>query len=138
MRKKKDRLFGVVDVSDGQTRMVFGEVDDGVFAGDVCGGDDGEFMPGNGRVKSDGGDPSPWDGAADRGSEPHAWERDVVDIPGAAKDLPSALLAGGRLTDDLECFGHRGSVKNRTKAVRREVLISTVLWRVSVQWHVLA
>jgi hypothetical protein len=37
------------------------------------------------------------------------------------------------LTDDLGCFGHRGSVKNRTKAVRREVLILTVLWRVSVQ-----
>ncbi len=70
--EEEDGFFGVVDVGDGEAGVVFGEVDDGVFAGDVGGGDDGELLPGNGGVEVDGGDAAAWDGAADGGAEPHA------------------------------------------------------------------
>ena len=35
--EQEDRFFDVIDVGDGQAGVVFGEVDDGVFAGDICG-----------------------------------------------------------------------------------------------------
>jgi hypothetical protein len=70
-------------------------MDDGVFAGDVGGGDYGELLPGNGGVKGDGGDAAAGDGAADRGSVPHAGESDVVDVLGFAEDLGFSLFAEG-------------------------------------------
>ena len=90
---------------DGEAGVVFGEVDDGVFAGDVGGGDDGELVPGDGGVEGDGGDAAAGDGAADGGAEPHVREGDVVDVLGAAENLGCAFFAGGRLADDLgECW----------------------------------
>ena len=73
--------------------VVFGEVDDAVFAGDVGGGDDGELVPGDGRVEVDGENTAPGDGAADGGSEPHAGEGDVVDVLGLAEDFGRAFFA---------------------------------------------
>ncbi len=95
--EEEDGFVGVVDVGDGEAGVVFGEVDDGVFAGDVGGGDDGELVPGDGGVEGDGGDAAAGDGAADGGSEPHAGEGDVVDVLGAAEDFGSAFFARGRL-----------------------------------------
>ncbi len=43
--EEKDGLGGVVDEVGGEAGMVVGEVNDGVFAGDVGGGDDGELGP---------------------------------------------------------------------------------------------
>jgi len=106
--EEEDRLFDVVDVGDCEAGMVFCEVDDGVFAGDVGCGDDGVFVPGDGGVKGDGGDAAAGDGAADGGSEPHIWEGDVVDVQGAAQDFVSSFFADGGAADDLWTAGHRG------------------------------
>ena len=73
--------------------MIFGEVDDGVFAGDVGGGDDGELVPGDGGVEVDGEDSAAGDGAADGGSEPHVGEGDVVYVFGLAEDFGRAFFA---------------------------------------------
>ena len=108
MGEEEDRLFDVVDVGDCEAGMVFCEVDDGVFAGDVGCGDDGVFVPGDGGVKGDGGDAAAGDGAADGGSEPHIWEGDVVDVQGAAQDFVSSFFADGGAADDLWTAGHRG------------------------------
>ena len=86
--------------------MVFGEVDDGVFAGDVGGGDDGELVPVDGGVEGDGGDAAAGDGGADGGAVPHAGEGDVVDVLGAAENLGRAFLAEGGCADDLMRVGH--------------------------------
>ena len=91
---------------DGEAGVVFGEVDDGVFAGDVGGGDDGELVPGNGGVEVDGGDAAARDGAADGGSEPHAGKGDVVDVLGAAEDFGYAFFTRRRLADDLGVLDH--------------------------------
>jgi hypothetical protein len=107
--EEEDGLFGVVDVGDGEAGMVFGEVDDAVFAGDVGGGDDGELVPGDGGVEGDAGDAAAGDGAADGCSEPHAGEGDVVDVLGAAADLGCAFLADRGRPNDLVLAGH-GSV----------------------------
>ena len=71
VREEEDGFVGVVDVGGGEAEVVFGEVDDAVFAGDVGGGDDGELVPGDGGVEVDGEDAAAGDGAADGGSEPH-------------------------------------------------------------------
>ena len=113
--EEENGLFGVVDVGDGEAGMVFGEVDDGVFAGDVGGGDYGVLVPGDGWVEGDGGDAAAGNGAADGGSEPHVGEGDVVDVLGAAEYFGCAFFTHRRLADDLGCPGHEGSVKNRTK-----------------------
>ena len=95
VREEEDGLVGVVDVGGGEAEVVFGEVDDAVFAGDVGGGDDGELVPGDGGVEVDGEDAAAGDGAADGGSEPHVGEGDVVDVLGLAEDLGEAFLAQG-------------------------------------------
>ena len=51
--EEEDGFFDMVDVGGGEAEVVFGEVDDAVFAGDVGGGDDGELVPGDGGVKVD-------------------------------------------------------------------------------------
>jgi hypothetical protein len=89
--------------------VVFGEVDDGVFAGDVGGGDDGELVPGDGGVEGDGGDAAAGDGAADGGSEPHVGEGEVVDVPGSAQDLVGTLFAVWGFAYDFERVGHSWS-----------------------------
>ena len=99
--EEEDRFFAVVDVGDGEAGVVFGKVDDAVFAGNVGGGDDGVFVPGDGGVEGDGGDAAAGDGAADGGSEPHAGEANVVDVLGAAEDLVSSLFADGGAANDL-------------------------------------
>ena len=91
--EEEDGFGVVVDVSGGEAGVVFGEVDNGVLAGDVGGGDDGVFVPGEGWVEFDGGDAAAWDGAADGGSVPHAGEGDVVDVLGAAQNFSRALFA---------------------------------------------
>ncbi len=91
--EEEDGFGVVVDVGGGEAGVVFGEVDDGVFAGDVGGGDDGELVPGDGGVEGDGGDAAAGDGAADGGSVPHAGEGDVVDVLGAAQNFSRALFA---------------------------------------------
>ena len=91
--EEEDGLGVVVDVGGGEAGVVFGEVDDGVFAGDVGGGDDGELVPGDGGVEGDGGDAAAGDCAADGGSEPHAGQGDVVGVEGAAEDLCRAFFA---------------------------------------------
>ncbi len=115
MSEEEDGFFRVVDVGYREAGLVFGEVDDGVFAGDIGGGDYGELVPGDGWVEGDGGDAAAGDGAADCGSEPHVGEGDVVDVLRAAEHLGCAFFTDRRLADELGCPGHEGSVKNRTK-----------------------
>ena len=81
--------------------MVFGKVDNGIFAGNVGGGHNGEFMPGDGGIKGDGGDAAARDGTANGGSEPHVRQGDVVDVLGAAKYFRAPFFSGGRVTDDF-------------------------------------
>ena len=99
---------GVVDVLGGEAGVVLGEVDDGVFAGDVGGGDDGELVPVDGGVEGDGGDAAAGDGGADGGTVPHAGEGDVVDVLGAAGDFREAFFANGGGADEGAGFRHRG------------------------------
>ncbi len=105
--EEEDGLGDVVDVGRGEAGVVFGEVDDGVFAGDIGGGDDGELVPGDPGVEVDGCDAAAGDGAADGGSEPHAGEFYVVDVAGAAEDLVYTLFAGWRGAYDFVRVGHR-------------------------------
>ena len=111
--EEEDGFFDVVYVGGGEAGMVFGEVDDGVFAGDVGGGDDGELVPGDGGVKGDGGDAAAGDGAADGGSEPHVGKGDVVDVLGATKDFGCALLCEGASDRRFWEISAMGRVKNR-------------------------
>jgi hypothetical protein len=73
--EQQDGLGGVVDELGGEAGVVFGEVDDGVFAGDVGGGDDGELGPVDGWVEGDGGDAA---------EQPDAVVVDVELVPGEA------------------------------------------------------
>ena len=102
--EEEDGLVGVVDVGGGEAEVVFGEVDDAVFAGDVGGGDDGELVPGDGGVEVDGEDAAAGDGAADGGSEPHVGEGDVVDVLGLAQDFGGAFFAQRRAAYCAEGF----------------------------------
>src|SRR6266702_3909378 len=95
MGEQQDGLVGVIDVVDGETGVVLGEVDDGVLARNVGGGDDSELVPGDGRVEGDGGDAAAGDGAADGGSEPHTRQAEVVDVFGLAEDFGDPLLTDG-------------------------------------------
>ena len=45
MGEEEDGFGYVVDLVGGKARVVFGEVDDGVLAGDVVGADDGVVEP---------------------------------------------------------------------------------------------
>jgi len=82
--EEEDGLVGMVDVLGGEAGVVFGEVDDGVLAGDVGGGDDGVFRPVDGVGEGDGEDAAAGDGGAHGGSVDHAGQGDVVDILGLA------------------------------------------------------
>ena len=73
--------------------MVFGEMDDGIFAGNVGGGDDRELVPGNGGVEGDGGDAAARDGAANGGSEPHVGKGEVINVLGATHNFGRAFFA---------------------------------------------
>src|SRR5216683_1234061 len=106
MGEEEDGLGVVVDVGGGEAGVVFGEVDDGVLAGDVGGGDDGELVPGDPGGEVDGDDAAAGDGAADGGSEPHAGEGDVVDVLGATENLCRAFFAQGGCANDLMRVGH--------------------------------
>ena len=107
MREQKDGFGLMVDVFGCEAGVVLGEVDDGVFAGDVGGGDDGELGPVDGGVECDGSDAAAGDGGADGGSVPHAGQGNVVDILGAARDFGAALFANGGCADDGAGFRHR-------------------------------
>jgi hypothetical protein len=56
VREQQDGLVGVVDVRVGEAGMVLGEMDDGVFAGNIGCADDGELRPVDGGVKRDAAD----------------------------------------------------------------------------------
>ncbi len=85
--EEEDGFRGVVDVFGGEARMIFGEMDDCVFAGDIGCGDNGELRPVDGGIVSDGRDAAARDGGADGGSVPHAGESDVVHILSTARDF---------------------------------------------------
>lgn len=93
MREEQNGLFGVVDEVGGEAGMVFGEVDDGVPAGDVGSADDGELRPVDGGREGDGVDAAAGDGGAYGGAVPHTREGEVVDVLRRAEDLGAALLA---------------------------------------------
>ena len=117
--------------------MVFGEVDDAVFAGDVGGGDDGELVPGDGGVVVDGEDAAAGDGAADGGAVPHAGEGDVVDVLGAAQDLGEAFFADGGAAYDLVVVWHSGlnfsCLGNSVRIERIDCgVIQELMWRTGV------
>ena len=96
----------MVDMGRGEAGVIFGEVDDGVFAGNVGGGDDRELAPRDDGIKGDRGYAATGEGAADGGSEPHVRQGDVVDVLGAAEYLGAPLFARGRVTDDFGGIGH--------------------------------
>ena len=79
----------------GEAGVVFGEMDDCIFAGDVRCADDGELRPVDGGVERDAADAAAGNGAANGGSVPHAGEREVVNVFGRAQDFGAAFLADG-------------------------------------------
>ena len=105
--EKEDGLFGVIDVGVSEAGMIFGEMNDGVFAGDVFGGDDGVLVPGNFGGEGDAGDAAAGDRGADGGAMEHAGEIEVIDVLGATEHLGGAFLAEGGAADDLLLLGVR-------------------------------
>ena len=105
--EEEDGFGYVVDFVGGQAGMVFGEVDDGVLAGDVGGLDYGVVGPIDVWGEGDGLDAAASDGGADGGAVPHVGEGLVVDVSGGAEDFGAALLARGRGADDGGAVRHR-------------------------------
>ena len=68
--EEEDGFGYVVYFRSRQAGVVFGEVDDGVFAGDVGGADDGVFVPGDVGGEGDGADAASGYGGADGGAVP--------------------------------------------------------------------
>jgi len=93
MCEQENRFGYVIDMRRYEARMVFGEMDDGVLTGDIGRSDNGELFPWNGWVEGDGCDAPARNRAADRGSKPHAWQFDVVNVLGAAQNFRRALFA---------------------------------------------
>ena len=105
--EEEDGFGYVVNFVGGEAGVVLGEVDDGVFAGDVQGADDGEVSPVDVVREGDGFDTATGDGGADGAAVPHVGECLVVDVLGGAEDFGAALLAEGRGADDGGAVGHR-------------------------------
>lgn len=119
MGKQENGFFDVIDVGYREAGMVFCEVNDGIFAGNVGGGDYGELVPRYDRVEFYRGNAAPGDRAADGCTEPHTRKRDIVDVPRTTENLVFTFFALGRFADDLGSCGHWDSVKNRTKLAVR-------------------
>ena len=93
MRQENDRFFRVIDDAVGQARLIFDEQGDAVFSGDVFGGYDREFRPGDDRVEMDRADAASRCGRSDGRAVQHFREREIVDIDGAAGDFLAAFFA---------------------------------------------
>ena len=103
MREKKDRLLAMIHLAVGEARLIGNDELNNVFAGNVGGGDDGEFAPVDTAVEGDGADEAAGNGAAHRGSIPHALAFHVVDVAGAAHQLVHALFSGNGGANDAGC-----------------------------------
>jgi hypothetical protein len=97
----------VIDLVGRETGVIFGEVDDGVLAGDVGGSDDGVVGPGYVRSEVDGYDAPTGYRRADGGAVPQAGEDEVVDVLRGAQDFGAAFLAEGRGAENGRALGHR-------------------------------
>jgi len=97
--EQEDGFVGVVDVGAGEAGLVGDDQLDLIFAGDVGGGDDDEFVPGDAGVVVNCLDEAAGNRAADGCAVPEAFAVDVVDVFCAAKDLVHALFAELRGAD---------------------------------------
>jgi len=91
----------------GKAGMVLGEMDHGVFAGNVFGSNNDVLRPIDLRGERDAANASPGDGGAHCGSVPHAWKRLIVDIAGLSQHLGAAFLTDGRSAENRCLLRHR-------------------------------
>jgi hypothetical protein len=96
MGKQKDRLIAVVHLAIGKTRLVRHDELDVIFPGHIRGGNNGELAPVDAAVELYGTNEAAWNGAADRGSVPHAFPLNVVYITRPAQQLVYRLFTRHR------------------------------------------
>ena len=94
MRQQQDRFVAVIHLAVGQAGLIGHDELNVILAGNIGGGDDGEFAPVDATVKADGANEPARNGAANGGAVPHAFALDVVHIARAAQQLVHAFLAG--------------------------------------------
>ena len=63
--EKKNCFVAVVDLAVGEAGLIGNDELDVVFAGNIGGGDDGEFTPVDAAIKADGADEAAGNGTAD-------------------------------------------------------------------------
>ena len=84
----------MIHLAVGQAGLIGDDELNAILAGNIGGGDDGEFAPVDAAIKSDGANESARNCAAHRGAIPHAFALHVVDVARAAQQLVHPFLAG--------------------------------------------
>ena len=97
-------LFRVIDKLVGEVRLVVENQCDVILTGNIFGGDDGEFVPGNVTFERNVLDSAARNRAAHRHAVEHFRESQVVDVQRRASDLLAAFFAGNGFADGVHRF----------------------------------
>jgi len=100
VRQQKNRLFGVIHEPVGQTRLIVGDESNDIFAGDVFGGDDHEFVPGDSGAKCNFPNLAARNLAAHGRTVKHVGKRHIVDVLRLPRDFVSSLFARDGYSND--------------------------------------
>ena len=103
MREEKNRLLAVIHLAVGEAGLIGNDELNDIFAGNVGSGDDRELAPVDAAIEGDGADEPAGNGAAHRGSVPHALAFHVIDVARAAHQLVHALFSGNGGANDAGC-----------------------------------
>src|SRR5215470_10794521 len=99
--QQENRLFGMVDNSICETRLVVFDQCDAILAGNISCGNNDEFLPRNLLSKSDFPDLAAWNLAAHRRTVQHAGQNHVVHIPSLSADFLAPFQAWNGCSDDV-------------------------------------
>ena len=91
----------MVDEFRGEAGLIVFDQRDFVFAGNIGGGDDREFVPRNAVAKADAADAPSRDAAAHGHAVQHFRKGEVVHVPGAARHFFPALFAGDGMSKEF-------------------------------------
>ncbi len=101
MREQQDRFFRMIYKVGREVRLVIQNQRNVVCAGNVFGGDDREFVPGNVAFERDVFDPAARGWAAHRHAVKHVGKRQIIDVKRLTRDFLAAFFAGERFADGM-------------------------------------
>ncbi len=100
VRQQQNRLFRMVYKFISQIRLIFQNQRHAVSAGNIFGGDDGEFVPGNAVAELNAAQPSARNRRTHSHAVQHVGKGQIVHIPGVPGDFINTFFAEYRLAND--------------------------------------